>query len=113
MKLQKLQSDLFDFAAGDKPTTRPTTAFDLIRDKCKTTPIHDFAYEGSKAFDLAYYSDFPNMKSQLNEYLNVAFMKEMQNEGITSLNAGLASGKGLCQFKDHFPNEILTWYQWK
>ncbi len=298
MKLQKLQSDLFDFAAGDKPTTRPTTAFDLIRDKCKTTPIHDFAYgvmytyrdlpkliqkgkvhitddgisltasatkrdfyffeqptkqrllhardqnfrcmvpdkvdglggfttrketvydlekvfdpmsypnatkrrqrikrpfvvldrenirieplgyteipeaihlhdkwvaakfqdakvhrisfpvaryrrcteyafhdpsvfkvykardynsgeiiavrvvayEGSKAFGLAYYSDFPNMKSQLTEYLNVAFMKEMQNEGITSLNVGLASGKGLCQFKNHFPNEILTWYQWK
>lgn len=82
-------------------------------DNGKLIAVRVIGYEDHRAFDLAYYSDFQNMKSQLTEYLNVAFMKEMLDDGIVTLNAGLSSEKGLKQFKNHLPNETLISYQWK
>jgi len=75
--------------------------------------VRVFGIERQRSFDLAYYSDYPNMKSQLTEYLNVAFMKKLVEQGVLTLNAGLSSDKGLKQFKDHFPNEKVYSYQYK
>ena len=65
------------------------------------------------AFDLAFFGDYDALPSQSMEYINVAIMRKLFDEGVATLNAGLSAEAKLKTFKNHYPCFDLISYQYK
>ena len=78
----------------------------------KPVAVRQILVDNGHGYDIGFFSRFWEVPSQLINCINIWCMKDMMENNITTLNAGLAASTGMKVNKHHFPHTQLTSFKY-
>jgi hypothetical protein len=84
----------------------------VLRIKEKIEAVRVVSFQGTTAYDLAFFGNTWSAPSQMMNYFDVYVLKKLHEQGIKLFNCGAGLNKHLTQFKSHYPSHAIISYKY-